>query len=155
MLSMFDTGIHKEEPLIDINSNKFTFRSFTQRFAVLNAHGYISNFSHTCMLLHIIWVVGRCTTNAEYVDVYVYILFTYYSSVIISAFQGTVFSIARVYFLLIFRNLMDKNKLTKIMRGLHWTTTASERVLLSIIGIVTCGAAAKYLYGIVRDSLKQ
>jgi len=42
---------------------------------------------------------------------------------------------------------MDRNKLTKIMKGLHWTTTASERVLLSIIGIVTCLAAAKYLYG--------
>ena len=42
---------------------------------------------------------------------------------------------------------MDKNKLTKIMKGLHWTTTASERMLLSIIGIVTCLAAAKYLYG--------
>ena len=41
---------------------------------------------------------------------------------------------------------MDKNKLTKIMKGLHWTTTASERVLLSIIGIVTCLAAVKYLY---------
>ena len=32
------------------------------------------------------------------------------------------------------------------MKGLHWTTTASERLLLSIIGIVTCLAAAKYLY---------
>ena len=41
---------------------------------------------------------------------------------------------------------MDKNKLTKIMKGLHWTTTASERLLLSIIGIVTCRAAVKYLY---------
>ena len=41
---------------------------------------------------------------------------------------------------------MDKNKLTKIMKGLHWTTTASERLLLSIIGIVTCLAAVKYLY---------
>ena len=41
---------------------------------------------------------------------------------------------------------MDKNKLTKIMKGLHWTTTASERVLLSVIGIVTCLAAVKYLY---------
>ena len=41
---------------------------------------------------------------------------------------------------------MDKNKLTKIMKGLHLTTTASERVLLSIIGIVTCLAAVKYLY---------
>ena len=46
---------------------------------------------------------------------------------------------------------MDKNKLTKIMKGLHWTTTASERVLLSIIGIVTCLAAAKYLYGMYLD----
>ena len=41
---------------------------------------------------------------------------------------------------------MDKDKLTKIMKGLHWTTTASERVLLSIIGIVACLAAVKYLY---------
>ena len=41
---------------------------------------------------------------------------------------------------------MDKNKLTKIMKGLHWTTTASERVLLSVIGIATCLAAVKYLY---------
>ena len=41
---------------------------------------------------------------------------------------------------------MEKNKLTKIMKGLHWTTTASERVLLSVIGIVTCLAAVKYLY---------
>jgi len=42
---------------------------------------------------------------------------------------------------------MVKNKLTKIMKSLHWTTTASERVLLSTIGIITCLAAAKYLYG--------
>ena len=41
---------------------------------------------------------------------------------------------------------MEKNKLTKIMKSLHCTTTASERVLLSIIGIVTCLAAVKYLY---------
>ncbi len=41
---------------------------------------------------------------------------------------------------------MEKNKLTKIMKGLHWTTTASERVLLSVIGIATCLAAVKYLY---------
>ena len=44
---------------------------------------------------------------------------------------------------------MIKNKLTQIMKGLHWTTTASERLLLAIIGIVTCFAAAKYLYGMV------
>lgn len=41
---------------------------------------------------------------------------------------------------------MIKTKITKIMRGLHWTTTASERLLLAIIGIVTCFAAAEYLY---------
>ena len=41
---------------------------------------------------------------------------------------------------------MEKNKLTKIMKSLHWTTTASERVLLSVIGIATCLAAVKYLY---------
>ena len=41
---------------------------------------------------------------------------------------------------------MEKNKLTKIMKSLHWTTTASERILLSVIGIATCLAAVKYLY---------
>ena len=48
---------------------------------------------------------------------------------------------------------MIKNKLTQIMKGLHWTTTASERLLLAIIGIVTCFAAARYLYGmlIIQD----
>ena len=46
---------------------------------------------------------------------------------------------------------MDKNKLTKIMKGLHWTTTASERVLLSIIGIVTCIAAVRYLLNMYHN----
>ena len=37
-------------------------------------------------------------------------------------------------------------KFTKIIRGLHWTTVSSERVLLAIIGIATCVAAAQYLF---------
>ena len=37
-------------------------------------------------------------------------------------------------------------KFTKIIRGLHWTTVSSERVLLAIIGIATCLAAAQYLF---------
>jgi protein PsiE len=37
-------------------------------------------------------------------------------------------------------------KFTKIIKGLHWTTVTSERVLLAIIGIATCIAAAQYLF---------
>ncbi|MEC8797530.1 MAG: phosphate-starvation-inducible PsiE family protein [Pseudomonadota bacterium] len=40
---------------------------------------------------------------------------------------------------------MDLN-FTKIIKGLHWTTVSSERVLLAIIGIATCLAAAQYLF---------
>ena len=40
-------------------------------------------------------------------------------------------------------------KFTKIIRGLHWTTVSSERVLLAIIGIATCLAAAQYLFSMV------
>ena len=36
-------------------------------------------------------------------------------------------------------------KFTKIIKGLHWTTVSSEKVLLAIIGIATCIAAAQYL----------
>ena len=44
-------------------------------------------------------------------------------------------------------------KFTKIIRGLHWTTVSSERVLLAIIGIATCLAAAQYLFSmfVVRE----
>jgi len=35
-------------------------------------------------------------------------------------------------------------KFTKIIKGLHWTTVTSERVLLAVIGIATCIAAAQY-----------
>ncbi|MFL2844332.1 MAG: phosphate-starvation-inducible protein PsiE [Alphaproteobacteria bacterium] len=37
-------------------------------------------------------------------------------------------------------------KFTKIIKGLHWTTVSSERVLLAIIGIATCIAATQYLF---------
>ena len=37
-------------------------------------------------------------------------------------------------------------KFTKIIKGLHWTTVTSERVLLAIIGIATCIAAAQYIF---------
>ncbi len=37
-------------------------------------------------------------------------------------------------------------KFTKIVKGLHWTTVTSERVLLAIIGIATCIAAAQYIF---------
>ena len=36
-------------------------------------------------------------------------------------------------------------KFTKIIKGLHWTTVSSEKVLLAIIGIATCIAATQYL----------
>ena len=41
-----------------------------------------------------------------------------------------------------FEKLNDK----KLNKGLHWTTIASEKVLLAIIGISTCIASALYLH---------
>ena len=41
-----------------------------------------------------------------------------------------------------FEKLNDKS----LNRGLHWTTIASEKVLLAVIGISTCIAAAFYCY---------
>ena len=41
-----------------------------------------------------------------------------------------------------FEKLNDKS----VNKGLHWTTIASEKVLLAIIGISTCIAAALYRY---------
>jgi len=32
------------------------------------------------------------------------------------------------------------------VKNLHWTTVASEKILLAIIGIATCVAAAQYLF---------
>ena len=46
---------------------------------------------------------------------------------------------------MLFELFMDY-KFTKIIKGLHWTTVTSERVLLAIIGIATCIAAAQYLF---------
>ena len=39
-----------------------------------------------------------------------------------------------------------KLKLPFSDRNLHWTTVTSEKVLLAIIGIATCVAAAQYLF---------
>ena len=41
-----------------------------------------------------------------------------------------------------FEKLNDKS----LNKGLHWTTIVSEKVLLAIIGISTCIAAALYCY---------
>ena len=37
-------------------------------------------------------------------------------------------------------------KFSKLIKGLHWTTVTSERVLLAVIGIATCIAAAQYTF---------
>ena len=39
-----------------------------------------------------------------------------------------------------------KNQLSKFTKSLHWTTIASEKALLAIIGIATCIASAQYIY---------
>jgi protein PsiE len=44
-----------------------------------------------------------------------------------------------------FEKLNDKS----VNKGLHWTTIASEKALLAIIGISTCIAAALYLYEMI------
>ena len=38
------------------------------------------------------------------------------------------------------------NKESKLTKSLHWTTIASEKLLLAIIGIATCVASALYIY---------
>ena len=38
------------------------------------------------------------------------------------------------------------NKESKLTKSLHWTTIASEKLLLAIIGIATCIASALYIY---------
>jgi protein PsiE len=38
------------------------------------------------------------------------------------------------------------NKQSKLTKGLHWTTIASEKLLLAIIGIATCIASALYIF---------
>ena len=37
-------------------------------------------------------------------------------------------------------------KLPKVKKGLHWTTNASEKVLLTVIGLATCTAAAQFVF---------
>ena len=39
-----------------------------------------------------------------------------------------------------------KNQLSKFTKSLHWTTIASEKALLAIIGIATCIASAQHIY---------
>ena len=41
------------------------------------------------------------------------------------------------------------NKQSKLTKSLHWTTIASEKLLLAIIGIATCIASALYIYDMV------
>ena len=38
------------------------------------------------------------------------------------------------------------DKQSKLTKGLHWTTIASEKLLLAIIGIATCIASALYIF---------
>ena len=38
------------------------------------------------------------------------------------------------------------NKQSKFTKSLHWTTIASEKLLLAIIGIATCIASALYIF---------
>ena len=54
---------------------------------------------------------------------------------------------------MLFRSLM-KERINKFLnssmnRGLSWTTIASEKLLLAIIGISTCVASAIYLYEMI------
>lgn len=37
-------------------------------------------------------------------------------------------------------------KLPKVKKGLHWTTSASEKILLTVIGFATCLAAAQFVF---------
>ena len=41
------------------------------------------------------------------------------------------------------------NKQSKFTKSLHWTTIASEKLLLAIIGIATCIASAMYIFEMV------
>jgi len=41
------------------------------------------------------------------------------------------------------------NKQSKFTKSLHWTTIASEKLLLAIIGIATCIASALYIFDMV------
>lgn len=45
--------------------------------------------------------------------------------------------------------MLEKLNDKSVNKGLHWTTIASEKTLLAIIGISTCIAAALYLYDMI------
>lgn len=45
--------------------------------------------------------------------------------------------------------MLEKLNDKAVNKGLHWTTIASEKILLAIIGISTCLAAALYLYEMI------
>ena len=45
--------------------------------------------------------------------------------------------------------MLEKLNDKSVNKGLHWTTIASEKALLAIIGISTCIAAAMYLYDMI------
>ena len=42
-----------------------------------------------------------------------------------------------------------KDRQSKLTKSLHWTTIASEKLLLAIIGIATCIASALYIFDMV------
>ena len=42
-----------------------------------------------------------------------------------------------------------KLRIPTVTKGLHWTTVASEKLLLALIGIATCIASAQHLWGMV------
>ena len=42
-----------------------------------------------------------------------------------------------------------KIRFPTVTKGLHWTTVASEKLLLALIGIATCIASAQHLWGMV------
>ena len=45
--------------------------------------------------------------------------------------------------------MLEKLNDKSVNKGLHWTTIASEKAVLAIIGISTCIAAALYLYEMI------
>ena len=42
-------------------------------------------------------------------------------------------------------------KIPTVTKGLHWTTVASEKLLLALIGIATCIASAEHLWGMIVE----
>ena len=42
-------------------------------------------------------------------------------------------------------------KIPTVTKGLHWTTVASEKLVLALIGIATCIASAEHLWGMIVE----